>query len=174
VLVLVLVLGRALGRVLVHGHVLALVFVSSSRLPRASGSRKRGPGFAAFRCGPRFLFTLRPEGGWMRNRYEFGHERMDVYVVALQVAQWAAKQVLPPGRKHLQDQLVRAADSMVLNIAEGCGLEPGAARRHHFRIAMGSASEAGAALDLAQLPQGAQRQAELRRVAAMLSRLGRV
>ncbi|MSP55613.1 MAG: four helix bundle protein [Myxococcales bacterium] len=43
------------------------------------------------------------------------------------------------GGSHLRDQLQRAADSVVLNIAEG---------RAHFRIAAGSAAERCAALDL--------------------------
>lgn len=102
-----------------------------------------------------------------------GHERLDVYVLALGVARWAAQQPIPAQRKHLRDQLVRAADSVVLNIAEGAGREPGDARRNHFRIAAGSAAEVAAVLDLVDFPDGAARQVELRRVAAMLSRLAR-
>lgn len=102
-----------------------------------------------------------------------GHERLDVYVLALGIARWAAQQAIPAQRKHLRDQLVRAADSVVLNIAEGAGREPGDARRNHFRIAAGSASEVAAVLDLIDLPDGAARKDELRRVAAMLSRLSR-
>lgn len=102
-----------------------------------------------------------------------GHERLDVYVLALSVARWAAKQPIPAQRRHLRDQLVRAADSVVLNIAEGAGQAPGDARRNHFRIAAGSASEVAAILDLIALPDGAARQDDLRRVVAMLSRLAR-
>lgn len=104
---------------------------------------------------------------------EFGHERLDVYRLALEVARWAAAQAIPASRKHLRDQLVRAADSMVLNIAEGSGREPGDSRRYHFRIAAGSAAEVAAVLDLVALPGGAERQHELRRVGAMLSKLAR-
>jgi four helix bundle protein len=102
---------------------------------------------------------------------ELGHERLDVYRVALGVARWAAGQTIPASRKHLRDQLVRAADSVVLNIAEGAGREPGDSRRNHFRIAAGSACEVAAVLDLVTLPGGAERQDELRRVVAMLSKL---
>jgi four helix bundle protein len=102
-----------------------------------------------------------------------GHERLDVYRLALSVAVWAAQQAIPAQRKHLRDQLVRAADSVVLNIAEGAGREPGDARRNHFRIAAGSAAEVCAVLDLVALPDGAARQDDLRRVVAMLSRLSR-
>jgi four helix bundle protein len=83
-------------------------------------------------------------------------------------------QPIPVQRKHLRDQLVRAADSMVLNIAEGCGREYGGdARRNHYRIAAGSAAEVSAVLDLVVLPGGQERQAELRRVVAMLVKLAR-
>ena len=83
---------------------------------------------------------------------QLGHERLDVYQIALGVARWAGAQVIPAARRHLRAQLVRAADSMVLNIAEGAGHEPGESRRHHYRIALGSASEVAAVLDLVALP----------------------
>ena len=102
---------------------------------------------------------------------QLGHERLDVYQVALGVARWAARQVIPAARKHLRDQLVRAADSMVLNIAEGAGREPGESRRNHYRIAAGSAAEVAAVLDLIALPGGPERQEELRRVCAMLTKM---
>ena|SRR5689334_23105841 len=102
------------------------------------------------------------------------HERLDVYQVALGVARWAAVQPIPAVRKHLRDQMVRAADSMVLNIAEGTGREPGSdARRNHYRVAAGSAAEVSAVLDLVALPGGPERQADLRRVVAMLIKLAR-
>jgi four helix bundle protein len=100
------------------------------------------------------------------------HERLDAYRLAVEVARWCARQSFPAVRRHLRDQLVRAADSMVLNLAEGGGLERGCdGARHHFRIALGSAAEAAAVLDLADLPGGAERQQQLRRVGAMLRRL---
>jgi four helix bundle protein len=104
------------------------------------------------------------------------HERLDVYQLALGVARWAAAEApaIPAQREHLRDQLVRAADSVVLNIAEGAGNTPGSdARRNHDRIARGSAAEAAAVLDLAALPGGVDRQHELRRVVAMLTRLSK-
>ena len=52
----------------------------------------------------------------------FGHEKLTVYSVALGVARWAANVGV---RRTLKDQLVRAADSVVLNIAEAAGLPPG-------------------------------------------------
>ena len=104
---------------------------------------------------------------------EFTHERLDVYRLALDVARWARRQHLPAADAHLRDQLVRAADSMVLNIAEGCGRDPGNARRNHYRIAAGSAAEVGALLDLVALREGSERQGDLRRIAAMLYKLAR-
>ena len=98
----------------------------------------------------------------------FGHEKLTVYSVALGVARWAQD---VGARRNLKDQLVRAADSVVLNIAEAAGLPPGDARRHHFRIALGSAAEVAAAIDLI----GAEGPAEdIRRVGAMLSKLSRL
>ena len=73
------------------------------------------------------------------------------------VACWAASQAIPAARNHLRDQLVRAADSVVLNIAEGAGHEPGESRRHPFRIAAASAAEVSAVLDLVSLPGGMER-----------------
>jgi len=89
------------------------------------------------------------------------------------VAEWAARQAFPADRRHLRDQLVRAADSAVLNIAEGSGKEPGVSRRNFYSIALGSAAEACAVLDLVRLPEGPARQQQLRRVGAMLTRLSR-
>ncbi len=100
----------------------------------------------------------------------FDHENLDCYKLALGVARWAASLRVPPGRAHLRDQLTRAADSVVLNIAEGCA-RGGDAGRNHFRIAAGSAAEACAVLDLLAHAEAAARQAELRRVGAMLARL---
>ncbi|MCB9671710.1 MAG: four helix bundle protein, partial [Alphaproteobacteria bacterium] len=67
-------------------------------------------------------------------------------------------------------QAIRAADSVVLNIAEGMtrGGRPGA---NHLRIAMGSAGEAFAALDVVDFSGCDQRRADLRRIGAMLARL---
>ena len=98
----------------------------------------------------------------------FGHEKLTVYSVALGVARWAAA---VGTRRTLKDQLVRAADSVVLNIAEAAGLPPGDGRRHHFRIALGSAAEVAAAIDLIGAVGPAD---DIRRVGAMLAKLSRL
>jgi len=54
-------------------------------------------------------------------------------------------------RRHnaaLAKQGTNAADSVLLNLAEGSGRD-GGDRLHHFRIALGSLREVGAALDIA-------------------------
>ncbi|MFO0750521.1 MAG: four helix bundle protein [Myxococcota bacterium] len=102
----------------------------------------------------------------------FNHDKFDCYAVALSVARWAARVVVPSGRRHLKDQLVRAADSMVLNIAEGGGRPiGGAARRNFFDIASGSAAEVGAIIDLLKPAEAEARRVECLRVAQMLARL---
>ena len=105
--------------------------------------------------------------------FDFDHERLDCYRLAREVARWACKQPFPAYRSKLRDQLIRAADSMVLNIAEGAGFPVGGNRSRHHRIALGSAAECCAILDLVDLPDGPQRQAELRRIGAMLARMSR-
>ena len=107
----------------------------------------------------------------MSNSFTFGFERLDVYQLSVQVHRWALAQTFPQGRAHIKDQFIRSLDSMVLNIAEGCGQRPGAARLNHYRIALGSAAEAACVLDLVQFPDGDAKKEQLRRVGAMLFRM---
>ena len=100
----------------------------------------------------------------------FPHESLDCYRLAVSVARWVAAARFPARRADLADQALRASQSVVLNIAEGMALS-GAARRNHLRIAMGSAAEVCSVLDLVALPEAPERQAELRRIGAMLRRL---
>lgn len=97
----------------------------------------------------------------------YEYEKLQVYTVALSVAR-RARDVR--ANASLKDQLVRASQSVVLNIAEGAGLT-GDARRRHYRIALGSAAEVGAAFDLAGVGNGLA--LDNRRVAAMLGKLAR-
>jgi four helix bundle protein len=101
----------------------------------------------------------------------FAYESLDVFVLSVEIARWAAQQNLPAHRKHLRDQLVRAADSVVLNLAEGSGHPPGDARRNHYRIARGSAAEVAAILRITDLPHAEERLTQVRRVGAMLNRM---
>ncbi len=102
----------------------------------------------------------------------FSHERLDAYQVAVEVAHAVAAARFPRGEADLRDQAVRASRSVVLNIAEGCSRGGGAAK-NHYRIALGSAAETCAALDLANVAGCADLQHKLRRVGAMLSRMAR-
>ncbi len=104
--------------------------------------------------------------------YRFDHENLDAYKLALEVAKSCSALRIPAGRSHLRDQLQRAADSVVLNIAEGRA-RGGDAGRNHFRIAAGSAAETCAALDLIGSAEAVQEQPKLRRVGAMLRGLTR-
>jgi len=100
----------------------------------------------------------------------FPHQRLDCYRLAVGVARWIQSQRFPPRCADLADQTTRAAQSVVLNIAEGAG-RGGPAGRNHFRIALGSAAELSAVLDLVEFPELPARQAELQRIGAMLRRL---
>ena len=100
----------------------------------------------------------------------FPHETLDCYRLAVSVARWVGVARFPPRHADLADQALRASQSVVLNIAEGMALSA-AARRNHLRIALGSAAEACSVLDLVSLPDVEARQAELRRIGAMLRRL---
>jgi len=78
------------------------------------------------------------------------HERLDVYQVSLDFAGWSyelAKRLKAIDR-HARDQLLRASQSITLNIAEGCGKLPSPERRRFLQIAGGSARECGAILDI--------------------------
>jgi four helix bundle protein len=76
-----------------------------------------------------------------------GPERLRAYDLAQQLG-LAVDQVVRDCRvrKHLEIQLVRAADSTLLNIAEGAGNYSPGRKRFHYEIAHGSAAECIAAL----------------------------
>jgi len=57
---------------------------------------------------------------------------------------------LPPGYSFLADQLRRAATSVALNFAEGCGKETKRDRRRYFMASRGSAYEVAAVLDVGE------------------------
>jgi four helix bundle protein len=76
-----------------------------------------------------------------------------------------------------RDQLLRASQSIALNIAEGCGKQPSADRGRFLQIASGSARECGAILDILKrcsvLDGEAARKGKdlLVRIVAMLTRM---
>ena len=73
----------------------------------------------------------------------FDFEKLDVYQVALDFALSAddVAQKLPRGRSYLKDQLLRAANSIAANIAEGVGEYSPAEKARFYRIARRSAVE---------------------------------
>ncbi len=104
--------------------------------------------------------------------HHFNHEGLDCYQLALVVARWAYRVRFPRDGRDLRDQLLRASRSVALDIAEGSS-RGGGAERNHYRIALGSAGECCAVLDLVPLTGAAKQQANLRRIGAMPSKLSR-
>ncbi len=74
---------------------------------------------------------------------------LEVHRLAVKVAAMALKlaSTVPNRMSFLSDQLSRAACSVPLNLAEGHG-RFGKDRMQHWRVAYGSAKEAGTALEL--------------------------
>lgn len=106
------------------------------------------------------------------------HTNTRIYQRSLELARLSAEVInrLPRGHASLADQLRRAAASITLNFAEGCGKSSTKERRRYFLAARGSANEVVAIFDVA-LAFGAIEQAKRDRgvdiadhVAAMLSR----
>ncbi len=58
-------------------------------------------------------------------------------------------------------------------VPQGAGLPGGGAGKNHFRIALGSAAEVCAVLDLVQSGDAAYFQRRLRRIGAMLARMSK-
>ena len=111
----------------------------------------------------------------MEKTFRFWHERLDVYHVALEFVDWVEDIDRPwfRGNPDRLKQLLRSADSIVLNIAEGSSQTSMKARANFYRIAFGSAGESHAILEiLAQRrrPVGEGLQL-LARIGAMLSRM---
>ena len=79
-----------------------------------------------------------------------GLKGLDAYQNALHFYRLVVSALAHLPRGHVQDQLTRAAESVVLNVAEA---HPalGADRARRFRIASDEASECGAALDLLEI-----------------------
>ncbi len=110
----------------------------------------------------------------------FGHERLDVYQAALEYVGWAYHFCAGlKGHRNAKGQLLRASQSMPLNIAEGNGKATDGDRRRYFEIARGSALECGAIQDVLEVCGGlsaeenARAKAVLDRIVAMLTRLGK-
>jgi four helix bundle protein len=82
-------------------------------------------------------------------------QRLDVYqrAIVLLALVYEIVAEVPRGHAERCDQLVRAAESVVRNIAEGAGRWSDADSSKHYKIARGEAMEAGASLDIMKLKQ---------------------
>ena len=72
---------------------------------------------------------------------------------------------------HLRDQALRAASSVVLNIAEGAGLLSKRLKAKHYHIALGSLREVQAALEINKYTDTTKAEAMGDNVAAHLYKL---
>ena len=106
-------------------------------------------------------------------------QRLDVYQRAIEFLALATEAVeeLPRGHSERADQLIRAAESVVRNIAEGAGRWSEADSAKHYKIARGSAMECAASLDVLRLrkliasPRYEQGINLLERVVGMLTKM---
>jgi four helix bundle protein len=116
-------------------------------------------------------------GRWMMGAFDF--EGLDVFVAAVEMVICVDEiaERLPKGRGYMRDQLRRAANSVVLNIAEGAGEYSPGDKARFYRMAKRSATEAAAQIIVAArlgLTQGAhlpQARELLHRVVSMLVRM---
>jgi len=84
---------------------------------------------------------------------QFGHEKLDVYRLSLEYVTYVYKLAarLKGNHRHARDQILRASQSIPLNIAEGNGRRTPPDRRHFFDIARASALECAATQDVLQV-----------------------
>jgi four helix bundle protein len=77
-------------------------------------------------------------------------QRLDVYQRSIQFLAFASELVeqLPRGNSERADQLIRAAEAVPRNIAEGAGRWSKVDMSKHYKIARGEAMECAASLDV--------------------------
>lgn len=80
-------------------------------------------------------------------------QRLHVYQRAIEFLCLTTEivEALPRGHRQRADQLIRAAESVVRNIAEGAGRWSAADSAKHYKIARGEAMECAASLDVLKL-----------------------
>ena len=84
----------------------------------------------------------------MNNASCFDHERLDVYIRAIELVAWTSRLLLIGCRQSAVKQLGRACTSIALNVAEGNGKRSRIDRCRFLDIARGSALESAACLDV--------------------------
>lgn len=103
-------------------------------------------------------------------------QKLDVYQAALRVQELLPELTASCGHS-LRDQFQRAATSILLNTAEGCGRRARRDRGRFFSMARGSAMECGAVVDILEIRRSApvvavrQARALLVRIVCMLTKL---
>ncbi len=109
----------------------------------------------------------------------FGHEQLDVYRAAVEYVGWAFRLCERlKAHRNAKDQLLRASQSIPLNIAEGNGKSTEGERRRFFEIARASTLECAAIQDVLEVcgalspTENADAKKLLDRIVAMLTRLG--
>jgi four helix bundle protein len=80
-------------------------------------------------------------------------QRLDVYQRSIQFLALASEitEELPRGHAERADQLIRAAEAVPRNIAEGAGRWSRVDMSKHYKIARGEAMECAASLDVLKL-----------------------
>ena len=109
----------------------------------------------------------------------FDFEDLDVFNVAVEMLICVDEiaEALPVGRGYMRDQLRRAANSVVLNVAEGAGEYSPGDKARFYRMSKRSATEAAAQiivasrLELTGSADVAQARKLLHRVVSMLVRM---
>ncbi len=107
------------------------------------------------------------------------HENLDVYHRSIDFLTFAVRLVdrLPRAEREIRDQLKRAAMSVPLNIAEGCGKTTGPDKARFHAIARGSAMECAALIDVCRVAgfltpaEAEDAKSLLTRIVAMLTRM---
>jgi len=111
----------------------------------------------------------------------FDHDKLDAYRAAIELVAIADQIIeqMPTGRAYLNEQLAKAALSVVNNTAEGAGEFRRSAKARFYRMAARSATECAAMLDvcrklgLADEAIRLQGRDLLLRIVAMLTRLAK-
>lgn len=90
--------------------------------------------------------------------HPFEHEKMQVYQKTLEFHALAfdVATQLPRGKTNLKEQLESAATSITLNLAEGAGEYSRKEKVRLYRMALRSASECAALLDIARITRAAR------------------
>lgn len=82
------------------------------------------------------------------NKIFFDHEKLKVYQLALKFNEFAFKIISKLNLSDIRNQLDRASNSIVLNLAEENGKFSKKDRCKYFDISMGSSFESAACLDI--------------------------